>query len=90
MNPLLQNYISKQVAEAISKESSQITSAICSGISEDASTEEVFSAMLINVLKISISSSVCTVLEQLDSLGVISLQDDEDVLRRTLLSVLKD
>lgn len=90
MNPILKKLISKQVSESLSEQSEQIASAICSGVPNTASVEEMLPLMLHNILEIAINSSVCTVLDLLDSMDIISLQDDEAVLRKKLLTVLKD
>ena len=89
MNQMLRTLISKQVSESMSKQSEEIASAICSNIPDNATTEEMLPLMIRNVLGIAVSSSVCTILDLLDSMEIISLEDDEDILRRKLLTVLK-
>ncbi|MGN0506666.1 MAG: hypothetical protein ACI4FZ_08900 [Lachnospiraceae bacterium] len=90
MNQLLVNTINKQIAKSLSENSSKISSSIFSGVPENASIEEMLPIMLKNTMQVSISSSVCTILELLESMDIVNLQDDEDVLRRKLLTLLED
>lgn len=90
MNKLLIEHISKRVTEALQKDSEKLQTAIFSNIPDDAQELEAIPIMLTNAIRISIQSSVCTTLEFLDDAGYINLPNDEMLLRKLLLTVVKD
>lgn len=89
MTELMSQAISAFVEKQFSRNEDQILAGIFSGTNESMSSGQIYSTMIHNSMRISVELSVKIMSELLLAAGTIEPADEEQ-LRKTLLSVVKE
>lgn len=87
MNPVIENVISKAIVESINKNSETIRNELMQDITSEMDAETFVTQVIYNSIRISVDMSVKTIMELLESQGLVQFSDVKQIRALLLTSV---
>lgn len=79
MNPVIENVISKAIVESINKNSETIRNELMQDITSEMDAETFVTQVIYNSIRISVDMSVKTIMELLESQGLVQFSDVKQI-----------